>query len=160
MDSIRIRGTALGSGIPVYGDGSTLEWTPRRVSRQALQSAGVAPEDLDVVEVHDAFSIGEIIYSEALGVCPLGEGGRYASSGRTMPNVGRTAVNPSGGLLSRGHPLGASGLAQIHELVTQLRGTAGQRQVEGARLAAAHNMGASVFELDANVCSVFILERI
>ena len=159
MESIKIRGTALGSGIPVYGDGSTLEWTPKRVSQQALQSAGVAPEDLDVVEVHDAFSIGEIIYSEALGVCPPGEGGRLASSGRTMPNAGRTAVNPSGGLLSRGHPLGASGLAQIHELVAQLRGTAGQRQVDGARLAAAHNMGASVFELDANICSVFILER-
>lgn len=154
-----IRASALGSGVPVYGDGSDAQPTAARVASQALDAAGVDPKDLDVVEVHDAFTIGEVIYAEALGICEPGEGARYAAEGLSWPNGGGVAINPSGGLLSRGHPLGASGLAQIYELVTQLRGTAGSRQVEGARLAATHNMGASVFELDANVCSVFVLEK-
>jgi acetyl-CoA acetyltransferase len=154
-----IRSSALGSGVPVYGDGSDLPPTAARVASQALNAAGVDPKDLDVVEVHDAFTIGEIIYAEALGICGPGEGGRYAAEGLSQPNGRGVAINPSGGLLSRGHPLGASGLAQVYELVSQLRGTAGSRQVEGARLAAAHNMGASVFELDANVCSVLVLEK-
>ena len=122
--------------------------------------AGIAPGDLDVVEVHDAFTIGEILYTEAMGLCPIGEGGRYAEDGRSMPGGGATAINPSGGLLSRGHPLGASGLAQIAEIVWQLRGEAGRRQVEGARFGAVHTMGANEFELDANACSVFVLERV
>jgi acetyl-CoA acetyltransferase len=154
---VRIRATALGSGVPVFTD-KPVTPTPKRVALKALEQAGVEPKDLDVVEVHDAFTIGEILYTEALGLCPPGEGGKYAASGKSLPNSGFTAVNTSGGLLSRGHPLGASGLAQIGEIVTQLRGAAGPRQVEGARLGAVHTMGANEFELDANVCSVFVLE--
>jgi acetyl-CoA acetyltransferase len=154
-----VRTSALGSGVPVYGDGSDVMPTPKRIAHQAFEAAGIGPSDLDVVEVHDAFSIGEIIYSEAVGICAPGEGGRYAAEGRSLPNAGGVAVNTSGGLLSRGHPIGASGLGQVYELVSQLRGTAGKRQVNNARLALAHNMGASVFELDANVCSVLILEK-
>ncbi len=154
-----IRASAVGSGVPVYGDASELQPTPGRVAKQALESASIAPDELDVVEVHDAFSIGEVIYAEALGICAPGEGARYAAQGLSQPNGGGVAINPGGGLLSRGHPLGASGLGQVYELVSQLRGTCGPRQVEGARLAAAHNMGASVFELDANICSVLVLEK-
>jgi len=155
--AVRIRSTALGSGVPVFSDTSVTP-TPKRVAIKALEQAGVEPKDLDVVEVHDAFTIGEVIYTEALGICGPGEGGRYAAEGKSLPGSGHTAVNTSGGLLSRGHPLGASGLAQIGEIVTQLRGEAGLRQVEGARIGAVHTMGANEFELDANVCSVFVLE--
>ncbi len=155
--AVRIRATALGSGVPVFTDKPVMP-TPRRVAIKALEMAGIGPEDLDVVEVHDAFTIGEILYTEALGLCAPGEGGQYAATGKSLPNSGYTAVNTSGGLLSRGHPLGASGLAQIGEIVTQLRGEAGARQCDGARIGAVHTMGANEFELDANVCSVFVLE--
>ncbi len=157
--SVKIRATALESGTPVFTD-KRMEPTPSRVARKALEMAGIAPKDLDVAEVHDAFTIGEILYTEALGLCAPGEGGRYAAEGKSMPGGGATAINPSGGLLSRGHPLGASGLAQIAEIVWQLRGEAGRRQVEGARLGAVHTMGANEFELDANACSVFVLEKV
>lgn len=156
---VRIRATALGSGTAVFTDRPIEIPTARRVSIEALEKAGIGTEDLDVVEVHDAFSIGEIIYSEALGICPPGEGGRYAAEGRSLPGGGGVAVNTSGGLLSRGHPLGASGLAQVAEIVWQLRGVCGPRQVENARLGAVHTMGANEFELDGNICSVFVLEK-
>ena len=142
----------------MYVDSSPQAGTAARVANEALGRAGIAPTDLDVVELHDAFSIGEILYSEALGLCPLGEGGAYAASGASMPNSVSTVVNPSGGLLSRGHPLGASGLAMVHEVVSQLRGNADLRQKAGARLGATHTMGANEFELDANVCTVLVFE--
>lgn len=102
--------------------------------------AGLGPQDLDVVETHDCFTVAEILAYEALGLCADGEGGRMLDEGATRIG-GRIPVNPSGGLLAKGHPLGATGLGQIAEIVTQLRGEAGARQVEGARIGLTSNMG-------------------
>ena len=104
----------------------------RRTAAAAFEAAGLAVDDVDVLEVHDAFTIGEILTLEAIGVAAPGEGAMLAPSGHTRLG-GPQPVNPSGGLLSRGHPLGATGLAQTAELVWQLRGDAGGRQVPGAR---------------------------
>src|SRR3984893_4814570 len=112
----------------------------RQGSAKAYKQAGVGPQDVSVAEVHDATAIGEIIQSEVLGLCPAGEGGPMAERGETRIG-GRIPINPSGGLESKGHPIGATGLGQIFELVTQLRGEAGARQVEGARIAIAENGG-------------------
>ncbi len=112
----------------------------RRAAFRAYEQAGVGPEDIDVAEVHDAASFGEIFQSELLGFCPIGEGGPLAESGATRLG-GRIPINVSGGLESKGHPIGATGLGQIYELVVQLRGRAGARQVEGARLAIQENGG-------------------
>ncbi|WP_419928604.1 thiolase family protein [Candidatus Poriferisocius sp.] len=126
---------------------------------QAYESAGVGPDDVDVFEVHDAFTIGEIITTEALGLCGLGEGGRLVKSGHTALG-GAQPVNPSGGLLSRGHPLGATGLAQIAEIVWQLRGMAAERQVPDARLGAVETMGGGTAGIDGNACVVTVLEQV
>jgi len=106
----------------------------RLTAHRAYGVAGMEPKDVDVAEVHDASSSGEIIQTEALGLCKPGEGGAAAERGETALG-GRIPVNTSGGLVSKGHPLGATGLGQIFELVTQLRGTAGARQVADARIA-------------------------
>lgn len=156
---IWIRGAALGTGTAVYTDRRASVGLPARIARKALEQANVGPSDLSLAEVHDAFSIGEILYSEALGLCDEGEGGVYAASGRSLPGGGGVAVNTSGGLLSRGHPLGASGLAMVNEVVDQLRGRSGKRQVDGARLGATHTMGANEFELDGNICGVFVFAK-
>lgn len=117
------------------------QWeTDYRACRLAYERAGIGPEDLDVVEVHDAFTIAEILHYEALGLCEPGEGGKLVEEGQTALG-GRTPVNVSGGLLSRGHPVGATGVAQAIEIVTQLRNEAGPRQVEGAKIGLAHCMG-------------------
>ena len=100
-------------------------------------------EDIDLAEVHDATAFGELVQTEELGFCAVGEGGPFAESGATTLR-GELPVNTSGGLESRGHPVGASGLAQVHELVTQLRGEAGPRQVEEARIALAENGGGNI----------------
>lgn len=112
----------------------------RRAADRAYARSGIGPEDVSVVEVHDATAFAELHQAELLRLCPLGEGGRLASSGATALG-GRIPINVSGGLAARGHPIGATGLAQIHELVTQLRGEAGARQVEGARIGLAENGG-------------------
>ncbi|MCB2061230.1 MAG: thiolase family protein [Novosphingobium sp.] len=112
----------------------------RKVSARAYEKAGVGPKDMDLAEVHDASSIGEIIQTEALGLTAPGEAGAAAERGDTALG-GRIPVNGSGGLVSKGHPLAATGTAQIHELVLQLRGRAGARQVDGARIAIAENSG-------------------
>ncbi|MGO4332645.1 lipid-transfer protein [Cupriavidus sp. 2TAF22] len=109
-------------------------------ARQVYEAAGVGPEDLDVVELHDCFSANELITYEALGLTPEGTAEKFIVDGDNTYG-GRVVTNPSGGLLSKGHPLGATGLAQCAELVWQLRGTADQRQVEGARTALQHNLG-------------------
>ncbi len=109
-------------------------------ARLAYEQAGIGPADLDVIECHDAFSIAEIMHYEALGLCPPGGGGRFVESGASALG-GRHPVNVSGGLLSRGHPVGATGIEQIVELATQLRGRAERRQVAGARTGLAHCMG-------------------
>ncbi len=112
----------------------------RRAALKAYEMAGLGPEDVDLVECHDATAFGEIQQSELLGFCALGEGGALAESGATTLG-GRIPFNPSGGLESKGHPIGATGLGQIFELVGQLRGDAGARQVDGARIALAENGG-------------------
>ncbi|TJY58390.1 thiolase family protein [Sinimarinibacterium sp. CAU 1509] len=107
---------------------------------QAYEQAGLGPEDIDVAEVHDASAMGEIIQAENLGLVPFGQGGPAAERGEFTVG-GRIPINPSGGLESKGHPLGATGIGQLYELVTQLRGEAGARQVEGARHAIQENGG-------------------
>ena len=109
-------------------------------ARQVYEDAGIGPEALDVVELHDCFTANELITYEALGLTAEGTAERFIVDGDNTYG-GRVVTNPSGGLLSKGHPLGATGLAQCAELVWQLRGQAQQRQVEGARLALQHNLG-------------------
>jgi acetyl-CoA acetyltransferase len=127
-----------------------------RTARAAYEQTGISPADIDVAEVHDATSYAEIQQVENLGLCPIGEGGPHAEAGHTRLG-GRTPVNPSGGLVSKGHPVGATGLAQIHELVTQLRGEAGTRQVEGARIAVAEN-GGGFLDVEEGATVVSVLE--
>jgi acetyl-CoA acetyltransferase len=109
-------------------------------ANRVYEDAGIGPEDLDVVELHDCFTANELITYEALGLTPEGTAEKFIVEGDNTYG-GRIVTNPSGGLLSKGHPLGATGLAQCYELVSQLRGKADQRQVEGARLALQHNLG-------------------
>jgi acetyl-CoA acetyltransferase len=109
-------------------------------ANQVYEAAGIGPDELDVVELHDCFTANELITYEALGLTPEGTAERFIVDGDNTYG-GRIVTNPSGGLLSKGHPLGATGLAQCYELVSQLRGRAEQRQVEGARLALQHNLG-------------------
>ena len=109
-------------------------------AQQAYQAAGVGPEDVDVIELHDCFAQNEQLTMEALGLCAEGEGEKIVNDGDNTYG-GKWVVNPSGGLLSKGHPLGATGLAQIYELTHQLRGTADERQVAGAKVALQHNLG-------------------
>ncbi|HYP70602.1 MAG TPA: lipid-transfer protein [Variovorax sp.] len=112
----------------------------RDAARQAYEQAGIGPQDVDVIELHDCFAQNELITYEGLGLAPEGEGPKLVEDGDNTYG-GKWVVNPSGGLLSKGHPLGATGLAQCYELTHQLRGTAEQRQVEGARIALQHNLG-------------------
>ena len=130
----------------------------RDTARDAYEAASVGPEDIDVFEVHDAFTIGEIVTTEALGMAEVGGGGKLVESGHTAL-YGPQPVNPSGGLLSRGHPLGATGVAQIKEIVDQLRGEAGDRQLASADLGLVETMGGGVAGIDGNACVVTVLER-
>ncbi|GHA86056.1 lipid-transfer protein [Streptomyces chryseus] len=127
-----------------FASGSCVDVVGRPMSRaaalQVYRASGLGIEDVDVVELHDCFSVNELLTYEALGMCREGESGKLVESGATTYG-GRWVVNPSGGLISKGHPLGATGLAQAAELTWQLRGEAGARQVEGARVGLAHNIG-------------------
>ncbi|MCR1783212.1 thiolase family protein [Nocardioides carbamazepini] len=129
----------------------------RLAAQQAYDAAGLAPGDIDVAEVHDASAMGEIIQAENLGLTPTGTGGAAAERGEFTIG-GRIPINPSGGLESKGHPLGATGIGQLFELTTQLRGEAGARQVEGARHAIQENGGGLVGVEEATV-AVHILSR-
>lgn len=157
---VPVRGVAMRSGTP-WNHTSPHVWghdVVRDTAADALAAAGVdTMSDVDVLEVHDAFTIGEIVTTEALGLVAPGEGGAAAASGRTALG-GAHPVNPSGGLLSRGHPLGATGLAQLAEITWQLRGEAGARQVDGARIGLVETMGGGVSVLDGNACVVALLE--
>jgi len=126
-------------------------------AQKAYEIAGVAPFDVNVAEVHDASAIGEILNAESLMLVPFGEGGPAAERG-DFTIGGRIPINPSGGLESKGHPIAATGLGQIHELVTQLRGEAGQRQVDNARIAIQEN-GGGLFGIEEAVVVVNILAR-
>lgn len=150
--AVKIRASAMVSG-SMSADNST-----RRVANIAFKMAGLKPEDMNVAECHDATSFGELHQVESLGLCKEGQGGIFAENGETQIG-GKIPMNPSGGLLARGHPIGSSGVAQIHELVTQLRGEAGKRQVNNPIYALAQNGGGSIGSGEAANC-VHILERI
>lgn len=132
---VSVRASAVGMGAPA-GNGSTI----RRVAERAYAQAGLRPDDVDVAEVHDSIAFNELLAYEELGFCDPGGGTRLVEEGATALG-GRLPVNPSGGLESRGHPVAATGLAQIAELTTQLRGEAGERQVDSPRVALAENAG-------------------
>ncbi|HXH46543.1 MULTISPECIES: lipid-transfer protein [unclassified Bradyrhizobium] len=144
-DTVRIRAQAMTTDRP-----STFETRDmmrvvgfdlsKSAAEKVYEKAGIAPDDVDVVELHDCFAQNELITYEALGLCGEGEAEKFVLDGDNTYG-GRFVTNPSGGLLSKGHPLGATGLAQCYELVHQLRGTAEARQVDGARLALQHNLG-------------------
>lgn len=125
-------------------------------AKAAYEMAGIAPEEVSLAEVHDAASIAEVVYYEALGFCQPGEGLELLTSGATAIG-GRIPVNPSGGLLCRGHPLGATGVAQVVEIMWQLQGRAGPRQVEDAKVGLAHCTGGGIWGVDNGACSVHVL---
>ena len=152
--AVRIRASVLQSGWD-YADGEPN--VTEVVAKDAYERAGIGPDDLDVIELHDASAPAELIYYETLGLCPKGEGARFVNEGHSRLG-GKTPVNPSGGLLRKGHPVGATGLAQVYELVTQLRGEAGKRQVEGARMGMAENGGGYIGR-DAAAMVISILEK-
>lgn len=129
----------------------------RIAAMRAYDEAGVGPEDLSVAEVHDATAFGELLQSESLGFCEIGAGGKLAEAGATALG-GRIPINPSGGLESKGHPIGATGIAQLFELALQLRGEAGPRQVVGARLGIAEN-GGGMYGGEEAVAAITILGR-
>lgn len=152
---ISISGTGQASGTLSLHDRKSLTEIPAAVhaSRNAYDMAGMSPEDIDLAEVHDCFTIAEIIATEDIGFCEKGEGGKYVEEGQTELG-GETPVNVSGGLKAKGHPVGATGIAQAVEVVTQLRGEAGKRQVDGAEIGLTHNVGGS-----GGTGVVHILER-
>ncbi len=142
--AVEIIGQTMATDTSPTFDGSMINMVgsdmTRRAARQVYEQSGYGPEDVQVIELHDCFSINEIITTEGLGLCPEGHGGELVASGATT-HGGRWLVNGSGGLISKGHPIGATGLAQCAELNWQLRGTAGRRQVPDARRALQHNLG-------------------
>ena len=139
-------------------------WTPRDLTlpdintltrtaaREAYERAGIGPDDLDLVELHDCFATAEVLHYANLGLCGEGEAAD-AIDQRWFEHGGRIPVNVSSGLLSKGHPLGATGVANIFEIVTHLRGAAGARQVEGARVGMAHVIGLG------SACTIHVLQR-
>jgi sterol carrier protein 2 len=157
-DAIRIRAQALVTDVEGAFDGDDgrrlvgYDMTATAAQR-VYEAAGVGPEDIPVVELHDCFTTNEVVSYEALGLTPEGTAEQFVSDGDNTYG-GRVVTNPSGGLLSKGHPLGATGLAQCAELVWQLRGQAGDRQVEGARLGLQHNLGLG------GACVVTLYEKV
>ena len=127
-----------------------------RAARLAYEQAGIGPQDLSLLEVHDAFTISELLYYEALGLCDRGDAAGFLQSGATALG-GRVPVNPSGGLLAKGHPPGATGVAQIVEVCEQLQGRAGARQVQGARIGLTQVTGGGIWGVDHAACSIHIL---
>jgi sterol carrier protein 2 len=144
-DGVRILAQAMTTDTPVTFESHSMMRLvgydmAREAARRVYESAGVGPGDIDVCELHDCFAHNELITYEALGFCGEGQAERFVEAGDNTYG-GAVVTNPSGGLLSKGHPLGATGLAQCFELTQQLRGQAGPRQVDGARLALQHNLG-------------------
>jgi len=153
--AVKIRASALASDpwSPRAQQQADFNAVTRLAAKTAYEMAGLGAEDIDLVELHDCFATAEIVHYENLGLCGEGEGGALIDSGATALG-GRTPVNVSGGLLSKGHPLGATGIANMYEVATHLRGTAGARQVEGARLGLTHVVGYG------HACAVHILEKV
>lgn len=156
---IKVIGSHLASGkyIPGFRDMTTPEITVR-CSRELYEETGFGPEDLDVVECHDAFTIAELLYYEALGLCERGDAPKLLHDGATSLG-GRVPVNPSGGLLSKGHPVGASGAAQMVEIVRQLQGRCGKRQVAEAKIGLTHVTGGGTYGFDHGACAIHLFGR-
>ena len=155
---VRIRAQAMGTDTPRTFEAQDMREVvgfsmARQTAQRVYEAAGVSPGDLDVIELHDCFAQNELLTYEALGLCAEGEAQKFVEDGDNTYG-GAFVTNPSGGLLSKGHPLGATGLAQCNELVQQLRGTAGARQVDNARLALQHNLGLG------GACVVTLYERV
>jgi acetyl-CoA C-acetyltransferase len=151
--STRVLASTVRSDVISLSERSTATSFPAAVAaaESAFEQAGLGPEDLDLAEVHDCFTIAEIVATEDIGICAAGEGGPLMRSGATRLG-GRIPVNASGGLKAGGHAIGATGIGQVYEIVTQLRGEAGPRQVPDARVGLAHNVGGV-----GGTCSVHIL---
>jgi acetyl-CoA acyltransferase len=152
---VKILASVLGQGSDRHIDAPDIG---ERLVKQAYNVAGLGPEAIDLAELHDATAWGELHQTESMGFCPMGEGGPYAESGATTLG-GARPINTSGGLECKGHPIGASGLSQIHEIVTQLRGEAGKRQVKGARIGLTENGGGNIGVEEAAMC-IHILEKV
>jgi len=155
---VRIKAQAMTTDRPVTFEARDMREVvgfsmARDAAQQVYEAAGIGPQDVDVVELHDCFAQNELLSYEALGLCPVGGAEKFVNDGDNTYG-GKVVTNPSGGLLSKGHPLGATGLAQCTELVQQLRGTADKRQVDGARLALQHNLGLG------GACVVTLYERV
>ena len=142
----------VGNGVRTSVALSREESERRNAAQQAYEMSGVGPEDLDLVELHDCFATAELIHYDNLGLCEPGGAGDFIDSGAPFRD-GRTPVNVSGGLISKGHPIGATGVANIYEVVTHLRGEAGDRQVTSAKVGLAHVIGLG------SACGVHILEK-
>jgi len=151
---VRVVASQLRSGWD-YTDGE--ETVAEGCARQLYESAGIGPSELSCVELHDASAPSELMYYEYLGLCPKGEGGAFVEAGHSTLG-GRVPVNTSGGLMRKGHPIGATGISQIYELTQQLRGEAGDRQVAGARVALAENGGGFIGN-DAAALALTLLSR-
>ena len=154
---VKILASVFGTSTPRFLDEAD-KAIEVRLSQKAYNMAGVGPEDVSVVEIHDAAAYGELKMSEQLGFFKQGAGGPMAEAGATTLG-GKLPINVSGGLISRGHPLAATGIAQIYELTTQLRGEAGKRQVEGARIGMSENGGGQVFFEEATM-GIHIIEKV
>ncbi len=156
---IRVLASVLLSGpYKFLNDDNTYTLHGSTAARKAYEMAGVEPEDIDLVELHDAFANEEIMRYEELGLCPRGEGVRLVREKATWVG-GRIPVNPSGGLLALGHPLSASGVRNICEIVWHLRGEAGERQTPNAKVGLAHMLGGSVIGIEGGACGIHILAR-
>lgn len=154
---VKVLASVLGSGTE-RPEGFGQDHITARLSKRAYEMAAIGPQDIDVVELHDATSLGELVQLGGLGICPWDEAASFSASGATALG-GEIPVNPSGGLVSKGHPLGATGIGQISEIVMQLRGDAGKRQVEGARLGLTENGGGFVGIEEASM-TVHIFEKV
>ena len=156
--SVQARAVKICASVFAGGRNRTLRERPTcaEAAVRVYKMAGLSPQEMDVAEVHDATAAGEIMQYENLGLCPVGQGGPFAASGATTLG-GKIPVNPSGGLISRGHPIAASGVSQIYELVTQLRGEAGKRQVLNAQHAIAEIGGGNI-DLEEVALALTILE--
>ena len=155
---VRIKAQAMTTDKPVTFEARDMREVvgfsmARDAAQQVYEAAGIGPQDIDVVELHDCFAQNELLSYEALGLCPVGGAEKFVNDGDNTYG-GKVVTNPSGGLLSKGHPLGATVLAQCFELTHQLRGTAEQRQVDGARLALQHNLGLG------GACVVTLYEKV
>ena len=155
---VMVAASVLRSGDYLYRwKDATFSDMSHRAAGQAYEMAGCGPEDLGCIELHDPFTICELMHYEDLGLCAKGEGGKLIESGATGLG-GKIPVNPSGGLLSKGHPLSATGVAQVVESLWQLRGIAGQRQVTGAKVALTHAVGGYVAGLESGAVGVHIFK--